>query len=172
MRVTQSCLDEYRTLIQDAKADLRAHLATIEERLSSDSPLQASHDISITKFADPIHLLQEKRSALQCLQICSEVSDYIELRQQSIAKVEGDSAYVIYQSPATTTRLPAPSCTGITAATLDYCHRQVNMTRLGVQSRLRSLENALESQSQAGSTEISEKERVQDCLSLCDEAFR
>ncbi|KAF1818797.1 uncharacterized protein K489DRAFT_326648 [Dissoconium aciculare CBS 342.82] len=171
MRVTQSCLDDYRILIQDAKADLQAHLASIEDRLSLDPLLQATLDLTITKFADPQHLQQEKSSALQCLQICSDVSNYIEMRQESVANVPDDSAHLIYQSPVTTTRSSTPSSKGMTAATLDYCHRQVNMTKHGVQSRLNSLEDALESR-QANPTHASEKERIQECMSLCDEALR
>lgn len=170
MRVTQACLDEYRGLIQDAKADLQAHLLIVESKLTADRSGQSGDDLAIAHFVDQQYLQQERRSAIQCLQICSETAVCIENLRQSIADVD-EGARHVYQTPASPIQSPTRSSKDITASALDYCHQQLNMTQHGVQARLRSLEEALETRSQSPSINVSERQRIQDCLSLCEEAL-
>lgn len=74
----------------------------------------------IADDADQHQVRQEKESALQCLQMCSEVPNYLEERQERTAAVD-----VYETSAAQAPHALSPSSKEITAAILHFCRRQV-----------------------------------------------
>lgn len=166
MQITQACFREYRDLIEDAKADLKEHLYSIERKLSRDEEV----DLRILQAVDNEQLVQEKESALQCLNICSEVSEYIEKRRAMIGKSNHPQSLYATISAAGSASLP--SSQNLTSTALQDCCDRLETTSHGVGARMRALQEVLQSLSGLDTSETVEKERVQACLALCEDALR
>lgn len=84
--ISLNVIREYKEMIQSTTTDLTDHLYDIDNKLrESDQERDSSED-----SVDGKAILAERASIVQCLQICGQVSNFIEERQQRMADKAAD----------------------------------------------------------------------------------
>ena len=153
-------------MVRDTKADLEEHLCRIDDRLQDIAP-RASQ----AKDADDLkRMREEKNSTLNCLDICAQVSTYIEQYQATAIKNMSTSSD---ETQDLTIRLPGKSGDSgqVTAIALNECSEKLRNTTTELQKRLGFIHDRLNSTSTIDPSTIEEERRsIQRCLDICDEA--
>jgi hypothetical protein len=153
-------------MVRDTKADLEEHLCRIDERLQDIVPRTSQ-----AKDADELRRMQEEKdSTLNCLDICAQVSKYIEQYKATAIKNASTSSD---GTQALTIGLTSDSGNSgqVTAVALSECSEKIKNTTTELQKRLGVIHDRLNSASATDPRTIEEEKRsIQRCLDICDEA--
>lgn len=131
-KVSLNVIHEYNEMIKNTTTDLEEHLRDINEKLETTSLTQPQQDGS----AGQANIQAERDSTLQCLQICTQVSKYIEQHQTNVTED-------VYSPPDAIHRARfergSESSRRVTASTLQGCNEKIKAANLQLLSRLRHL---------------------------------
>ncbi|KAL2815326.1 hypothetical protein BJX63DRAFT_164281 [Aspergillus granulosus] len=173
--VTRQVLQDYKDMIKNTTADLQDRLDEIEDKLKSsslpDEPNTATSREEVQKIEE------ERQSTTLCLEICKQVSGYIELYQFKRDGV-GQAA-----SPPQDNKAQANPNLGIARQiaqnSLTSCLQNMNAASARLQEHLNQLEASLKSTGNPpASYQVTcelqrikeERETISHCLNICSDA--
>jgi hypothetical protein len=157
-------------MIEEATSDLQDHLQLIDERMQS--LIQNTASMPTQGPAEVEEIREEKRSIRQCLAICTQVSQLIEVYQ---------TRRVTYQAPSAST-VHQPSTSKAETATNNLLmgfKDKLSTNTKNLQIRLQELEDRLEdlSKESNGQQDSSllqamkeERDSIAQCLEICTDA--
>ena len=161
-------------MIKNTTIDLEEHLRDMNEKLETLSLKQSQQDGS----ADQLYIQAERDSTLQCLQICTQVSKYIEQHQSNVMED-------VYTPPDAIHRAGFERGSGsprrVIASTLHECNEKIKLTNVQLSSRLQHLSSRLSSiprdpsgpstrQAVEQDKVLEELESIRQCLDICGKA--
>jgi len=162
-------LAEYKQLIENTKSDLEDHLQDIDAKLQTLS----SQVIRLPELtAEQRRIQEERESVKQCLQICSDVSAYVD-QMQLQAPSNASTASEEVDPPTISI-----SARDITTDALSGCKASITSARLQLQDhlneleiRLRKMELPRPDDSPEGLEQIKEEiDSIKQCLTICTQA--
>ena len=168
-------IHEYKELIQSTTTDLKDHLYNIDSKLRERSQERDSSEESVDGNA----ILAERASTVRCLEICVQVSNYIEERQRHMAENAEDRKVPPGAAHSDAEILSARQ---IMDDSLSGCRLNIKSANAQLSQRLQYLSASLSGTSpdvlQASSPNASEErdklakeiESVRQCLDICDQA--
>ncbi|KAJ9216010.1 hypothetical protein DTO166G4_2254 [Paecilomyces variotii] len=178
--ITANVLKEYKDLVDNTTSDLSDHLEEVEQKLQdlSSRNVESSGDISELQAIE-----EERRSIQQCLQICTQVSSYIEEIQFGNPKspssgLEGKS---LSEATKAAEYLKISLATKLTGSTLEECKARLHAASSQLRVQLESLDSKIRSLSKqrpnlsTGEAEDlkrfkEERDSITQCLAICTEA--
>ncbi|KAL4993359.1 hypothetical protein BDV10DRAFT_179361 [Aspergillus recurvatus] len=174
--VTRQVLQDYKDLIQNTTADLQERLDEIEEKLKSSSlPDERNAGINREELQ---RIEEERQSTTLCLEICKQVSGYLELYQFT----RDDGAAQAASSPPdnkTQEHTKNSIARQIAQDSLTSCLQNMNAASARLQQHLSQLEASLQTTSDPPvSDQVTwelqkikeEKETISHCLTICSDA--
>lgn len=170
-------LQNYKDMIHDTTSDLEDRLSEIEQKRTTS---YSSEELATTINHEELRQIEEeKQSTTDCLQICRQVSGYIEQYQLKCQdKTEGPASSSPHEN--TTTAKPNYSISQqIAQGYLNTCLQNMNTASARLQQHFSQLEANLQSNgSRAMSNQVTddlqkimeEKETITQCLNICADA--
>ncbi|WPH00600.1 Hypothetical protein R9X50_00343000 [Acrodontium crateriforme] len=173
--VSLRCIQDYSELIRDTRADLEEHLRQIDDTLRDVTLQRVRNDES----PEQRHMQEEKAGTLQCLEICAQISSYID--QHGTAAIQGNN-------PSAAIGLGvSPYLTGSTSAgkatfdVITQCQEKMAGLHRELERRIDAIEKhigTISSKEQMVSIErpsmqhqmTDEMESIKRCLDICDRA--
>lgn len=165
-------------MITNATSDLQEHLEQIDDKLWTFS--QRSEKISGPDEAEWLEIQQEKDSTEKCLQICAQVSGYINrVHPDNVADVPSTSDRD--QTTTVADDSQPPSAKRVVDGTLKECKEKLATTSSELNERVQKLNDRLATFLSSGvrlsnddRTELDqiqeEKDSLQQCLAICNQA--
>lgn len=162
-------VNEYKKIISDAKSDLHDHLQEIEDRLKAlQIPSQSAPGLDPVVQRD---IREEKESIEQCLEICSQVSDYIkgiELRpQRSYPELETPAVCDTMQRKTSAILADFKGRLAANSADLETRLHELNK-RIGLLSQQNS--DGLSEHTEQLKNTKEERDSLVQCLAICTDA--
>lgn len=176
-RTTKASLDvihEYKEMIQSTTIDLKEHLCNIDERLRNGAQEPSCGEDVVGEAA----MRAERDSTKQCLEICVQVSNFIDERQKLIEKHVSDVSAPANQADSGAERVSARQ---IADDSLKGCRFNIKSANAQLSNRLHYLGTRLSSippdsqqASWSGSMDqermAEEIESIRQCLGICVQA--
>lgn len=167
-KVNLDVIREYQRMIREAKADLNEHLTNIDDKLQG-APQEPAYPEQTGNNPD---MQAERDCTIRCLEICAQVSGFIEERQRSIASHGGAVEDSLGSDPK---KRPFQRDTG---QTLQSCNTKVKAQHTQLLRRLQVLNrrlrgdsgDAVESEDQVQM--IEEAETIRQCLDICEQSAK
>ncbi|KAL4772509.1 hypothetical protein BDW60DRAFT_38738 [Aspergillus nidulans var. acristatus] len=174
--VTRQILQDYKDLIKITTTDLQERLDEIEDKLKS-SCLPDKPNVGIDH--EEIQRIEEERqSTTLCLEICKQVSGYLELYQFKRDDGAGQAASSPHDNK-TQAHSKAGIARQIAQSSLTSCLQNMNAASARLQQHLNQLEASLQTTSGPPvSDQVTcelqkikeEKETISQCLTICSDA--
>lgn len=182
MAITANVLKEYKDLVDNTAADLSDHLEEVEQKLQDLSSRNA--ESSDDNSAELKAIEEERRSIQQCLQICAQVSTYIDEVQLGNQKEAGSSTEgqpLLEVNKAAEYLKKSLAATKLTGSTLEECKVRLRTASSQLRAQLDSLDGKIKSlskQRRSLSNEEAEdlkrfkeeRDSITQCLAICTEA--
>ena len=161
--VTTTVVNEYRQMISDAASDLHDHLQEMEDKLET---LQVRGELSrATNIAEQKEVQEEKESIKQCLDICSQVSSYIDDIQPSLQR----ASYVnVMRSPGLENATMCDTVQKRTGAILTDFKTRIAANSTELQARLRELDDRFRLLS-GRKTDITDEDRTAQLKNITED---
>ena len=163
--VTAESLENYEDLVETAKADLEAHLESINEKL--ESLLGQALPGPDPDTLELRQIKEERLSTEKCLQICGQLSDHISQIQLTFQR-SGSSAG------------PGLDTEGVTNDGLQECKNSLHLTISKLEGRMKDIMDRMIAKSKAAMTseeEYTELVRLREewetthkCMDICSTA--
>jgi hypothetical protein len=178
-KYTAEALEEYKQLIDDTVETVKEHLQGVNEYLQTVKPSQTTIGTGTETGAETVRQRQlaeeEKKSAFQCLDICTQVSSHL-------GRIEQDNfANSINAAHTRVSIIPdSQSPRILTILALSEARQRIDNTKLELEKnmgRLSSILDKLTHKSRENSEANMERSRIQEnidsfhqCLDVCSTA--
>ncbi|KAJ0413235.1 hypothetical protein BJY00DRAFT_306460 [Aspergillus carlsbadensis] len=174
--VTRQVLQDYKDMIQNTTTDLQERLNEIEDKLKSG---RLSDKPSAEINREELQRIEEERQSTKlCLEICKQVSGFIELHQLKRDNGAGQAASSPHDHK-TQAKANIGIARQIAQNSLTSCLQNVNAASARLQEHLKNLEASLQTTSDPPvSRQITcelqkikeERETISHCLTICSDA--
>ncbi|KAL2827135.1 hypothetical protein BDW59DRAFT_57913 [Aspergillus cavernicola] len=174
--VTRQVLQDYKDMIQNTTSDLQERLNEIEENLNTSRSLVKLN--TAINHEELQQIEEEKQSTKHCLQICKQVSGYIEQYQSECQNITGEASSSPYDNTIHTNSKFSLS-RQIAQGSLISSLQNMTAASARLQQHLNQLEANLQSSkdptvSNQATYELQkikeEKETIAQCLNICADA--
>ncbi|PIA82978.1 hypothetical protein CB0940_12194 [Cercospora beticola] len=165
-RVSLEVLQKYQTMIEDTKADLHEHLSNIDDKLRDGFP----EDNDSTNVVEEWDMEAERDCTVRCLEICAQVTRFIEDRHRCLDACSSDS-----DTTPGHTHAEGRASQQATDATLRGCSVRIRSQHSRLSARLKDLNTRLNSTSGDDVTStardqmMQEAETIHQCLEICEQ---
>lgn len=149
--LTAESLENYEDLVETAKADLEAHLESIDEKL--ELILEQTLPGSDSDALELRQIKEERLSTEKCLQICAQLSDHVSQIQRTFKRSDRSTG-------------PGLDTEEITNDGLQECKNSLHLTIAKLEERMQNIMDRMVAKSK---TAMSSEEEYTDLVRLREE---